>query len=101
VSARAVTDPLNPATARGALGRDGSVIDLSVPQTSAWMRSGAAVPAQRLRSLQVESRALGETLEVKVYLPPRRTSGVLARASFTPLAEDPAATRSGGSTEKA
>ena len=65
-----ITDPLNPATARGALGRDWSVIDLSVPQTSAWMRSGAAVPAERLRSLQVESRALGETLEVKVYLPP-------------------------------
>lgn len=72
-----VTDPLNPRTATGALGIDWSVIDLTVDDTSRWLRSGPEVPDARLDRMTVDSEALDAPIDVTVYMPPGFDAGTI------------------------
>lgn len=71
VTATWVTDPLNPRRATGALGIAWSVVNLSDADPAPWMgRGGPRVPDERLVELEVESRALGQGITLRVSLPP-------------------------------
>lgn len=65
-----VRDPLNSHTARGALGMQWSVVNLSGRVLAPWMTDeGPRAPSERSIEWRVESEALGIDIPVRVVLP--------------------------------